>query len=208
MAFALDHLVWAVPNLDDGVTLVRDALGVAPSRGGSHVGRGTANFLLDLGAGVYLEVIGPDVDQPTPDRTRPFGIDDLARPRLVTFAVRVRGIDQVIDTLRAVGEDPGPAQPMQRLLPGGGLLSWQLTERPEWAAGIVPFLIDWGESVHPSHTCAHGAQLERLRAAHPDGGRVRKLYGVMGLAVDVVDGPEASLEAVVTGPKGLMTLSG
>ena len=46
---------------------------------------------------------------------------------------------------------------MQRALPDGGMLSWRLTIAPAWAAGVVPFLIEWGEDIHPSQSSADGA---------------------------------------------------
>ncbi len=61
-------------------------------RGGSHEGMGTVNFLIGLGAGAYLEIIGPDPDQPQPVGGRWFGIDRLT-PLIVTWAIRTADID-------------------------------------------------------------------------------------------------------------------
>ena len=54
-----------------------DATGAQPARGGSHEGMGTANFI-GLVAGAYLEIIGPDPDQPQLVGGRWFGIDPPA----------------------------------------------------------------------------------------------------------------------------------
>jgi Glyoxalase-like domain len=139
----LDHLVWAVPDLERGVAQVDSAIGIEPTLGGSHVGLGTANFLLCLDEAAYLEVVGPDASQPQPPAERPFGVDDLLHPRLVTFAVRVENIEATVDELRRLGHDPGEPYAMQRALPDGGTLSSKLTHPPDWAAGVVPFLIEW-----------------------------------------------------------------
>ncbi|WP_196814492.1 VOC family protein [Nocardia sp. BMG111209] len=127
----LDHLVPATPHLSETVRLVTRLLGVAPVAGGRHPGVGTRNFLLGLGDGGYLEIIGPDPEQPTPDRPRPFGIDGLPRARLVTWAVAAPGIDAVIARARAAGYDPGDARAMSRTTPDGDTLHRRLTtERP------------------------------------------------------------------------------
>ena len=55
---------------------------------------GTRNALLSLGPGTYLEIIGPDPEQPTPAQPRPFGIDDLKEPRLVTWAAKGKELEQ------------------------------------------------------------------------------------------------------------------
>ena len=84
---SLDHLVYATTDLEKSASELADLFGCGLQRGGSHTGLGTANYLMSLGGSHYLEVIGPDVGQPDPKWPRPFGIDDLEAPGLVTFAV-------------------------------------------------------------------------------------------------------------------------
>ena len=95
----IDHLVFAGPDLDDAAASVTTILGVPPVPGGRHAGFGTHNRLLGLGGGAYLEVIGSDPAQGEPPEPRPFGIDGMAGPRLVAWAVRSTSI--VADVARA-----------------------------------------------------------------------------------------------------------
>ena len=78
---ALDHLVLATPDPAEMRARIAERTGVELGAGGAHVGLGTRNWLGRLGPMGYLELIGPDRDQPEPVEPRPFGVDDLAGPR-------------------------------------------------------------------------------------------------------------------------------
>ena len=128
-------------------------MGVRAAPGGKHTGRGTHNALLSLGGSAYLEIIAPDPDQAEPAGPRPFGVDALKEPRLVTWAARSRDIERQAEEARADGYDPGQVAEMTRALPGGGDLRWRLTMPAERKGdGLVPFLIQWEPGAHPSET--------------------------------------------------------
>ena len=61
---SLDHLVYAVPDLDVATREITAATGVAPTEGGRHLRRGTRNVLVGLGETSYLEIIGRDPEHP------------------------------------------------------------------------------------------------------------------------------------------------
>jgi hypothetical protein len=194
---AVDHLVYATPDLE-----VVHRMGFALEPGGQHVGRGTRNHLAGLGGGAYLEVIGPDPAQPEPAEPRPFGIDELTGPRLVAWAVRVGDITEVVERARAQGHDPGPVMAMSRRRPDGLLLQWRLTP-PE--PGLLPFLIDWGATPHPSESVGQGAELVSLTGFHPDPESVREGLAALGAELDVEAGGIA-LVAVLRTPAGEVVL--
>jgi hypothetical protein len=205
----LDHLVYATPDLAATVAEFRAATGLDPAPGGRHVGRGTRNMLVGLGPTSYLEIIGPDVElAPDSGQQMPFGIADLDRPRLVTWAVRPVDIETAAAASARAGADLGAIAPMGRDRPDGVRLSWRLaTTQPAPFGGVTPFLIDWGTSPHPASD--HGlprATLLSLRGSHPDPAAVSAVLDAVGVQLPVEAGP-AGLVAVLDTPAGPIELS-
>ncbi|MFG2141985.1 VOC family protein [Streptomyces sp. NPDC048650] len=201
---ALDHLVYATPDLDRTVAEVAELTGVRPVRGGSHPGKGTCNHLLGLGGGAYFEIIGPDPAQPAPAGPRWFGIDALTGPRLVTWAVHVTAIADRVAAARARGHDPGDPVAMSRLAPDGRRIAWQLTP-PGAGEQATPFLLDWGTAPHPSGSRLPVLPLVSLSATHPDPAGVRAAWAALGArwpGGPVTAGPEVRLTAVLAGRHG------
>ncbi|GAA0943579.1 VOC family protein [Nonomuraea longicatena] len=203
---ALDHLVYAVPDLLKGVADLVERTGVAPVPGGAHPG-GTANYLLGLGEGAYLEVIGPDPDAGG-ERPRAFGLETLTAPALAAWAVRTGDLDQAVRRARAAGYDPGPAEPLSRRRPDGTLLEWRLTRREDPAAvRPVPFLIDWGTTAHPADSGLPELSLVSFTATHPDPGALRRDLATVGAtALTVARGDTVALRAVLATPRGEVVL--
>ena len=55
--------------------------------------------------------------------------------------------------------------------------------------GLVPFFIDWGDTVHPCEALPdRGIRLARLRAHHPDTDAVRADLAALGTELEVVAG--------------------
>jgi hypothetical protein len=199
----VDHLVYATPDLAAGVADVERLLGVKAIPGGQHPGGGTRNALIGLGDETYLEIIGPDPDQPKPPRPRRFNIDDLKAGRLVTWAAKGAGLDAMVEDAKRNGVDLGRVQPGSRKRPDGVLLSWRLTVSPSLTGdGLIPFFIDWGKTPHPAAALTKGCSLVALRAEHPDAKRVQAELSVLGLSVRVDSGSAPGIIATIRTPKG------
>ncbi|MEE9278136.1 MAG: VOC family protein [Dehalococcoidia bacterium] len=204
----LDHVVYAVPALEAAQDDLEARLGVRPSYGGPHPGRGSHNALLDLGRGAYLEVIAPDPSQPDPGRARPFGLDKLTAARLVHWAAKASDLEARVAAAKESGFDPGAVEPLSRSRPDGQLLEWRLTVRrgPPGGDGLVPFLIDWGGAAHPAETAAHGCTIVELHGEHPDPPSIRRLLAALGVDLEVVAAERAALVVTIEGPKGRIEL--
>jgi len=203
----IDHLVYATPDLAAGVERVEKLLGVRAIPGGQHPGAGTRNALIGLGGQVYLEIIGPDPDQPKPPRARRFGIDELKSPRLVTWAAKGADLDRIVTDSRRQGVDLGQVQAGSRQRPDGVMLAWKLTVSPALTeGGVVPFLIDWGATAHPASALPKGCTLVDLRAEHPTPERVQAMITALGLELPVKRGSAPALIATIATPRGVVEL--
>lgn len=103
----VDHLVYAGPDWRIATETIEEALGVRATPGGQHPGRGTRNALIALGASSCIEIIGPDPEQPAPTLPRPFGIDALSAPRLVTWVAKENDLIGLVSRARATGVTVG-----------------------------------------------------------------------------------------------------
>ena len=203
----IDHLVYATPDLAAGVDQVERLLGVKAVPGGQHPGGGTRNSLIRLGEESYLEIIGPDPDQPKPPRSRRFGIDDLNAPRLVTWAAKSANLEATLENAQKHGITLGQVQSGARKRPDGVLLSWRLTASTALTAdGLVPFFIDWGKTPHPAAALPKACTLVALRAEHPDPNRIKSELSFVGLSFRVDSGSKPALIATIRTPKGEVEL--
>ncbi len=203
----VDHLVYTVPDMQQGIDSAEKLFGVRATPGGQHPGLGTRNALIALGPSSYLEIIGPDPEQPRPAGGRRFGIDQLKAPRLLTWVAKGKSLQVFAADAKAHGMDLGAVIPGSRRRPDGVVLSWTYTDpRTELADRLVPYFIDWGASPHPSATAAKGVTLLGLRAEHPDVSRVQAMLRQLGLTLGVTRGPKPSIIATFDSPKGRVEL--
>ncbi|MBO0687525.1 MAG: VOC family protein, partial [Candidatus Dormibacteraeota bacterium] len=154
----------------------------------------------------YLEVIARDPAQ-EPSASLSFGLETLTTAQLRGWAMAAERLEERVEQARAAGYDPGRVRDMTRARPDGVVLRWQLTSDPPASPGfVVPFLIDWLGSSHPSDSAPSGLRLLRLSAEHPDPDAVRVSLRALGAELDVVQGPEPALVALLDTPRGRLEL--
>ena len=209
----MDHLVFASPELEPGVRLVEERLGVTMAPGGRHEGFGTHNRLLGFGGRSYMEVVSVDPDGGQPERERWFGLDTLTEPRLVTWCAAVptataRDLPTLIAAGREAGIELGDVRQGQRAREDGSMLTWSMTD--PWAereGGVIPFFIDWGDAPHPAERLPVAAGVVGVRVEHPDPARIVRLFEALGLDTPVSEGHAPQVIATLETPNGTVELA-
>jgi hypothetical protein len=202
---SVDHLVYAAANLDRGIAEIEQLLGVSATPGGRHPQWGTRNALAALGPNSYLEIIAPD-SSPISEG-RPFGLDTPGPSRLVTWAAKRSGLANARAAAAQHGVEFGKVISGTRTRPDGVVLTWELTDlRCVVADGIVPFLIDWGNSPHPAITAVESATLVSLHGEHPDADHVRRVLKAISVDLPIRPGPVPALTAEIDCPNGRVVL--
>jgi len=143
----IDHLIYAVDDLEAASARFAEEFGLASVAGGRHAGWGTANRIVPLGSG-YVELVAVvDSDEAaSSDFGRPVLEAVARRERLVGWVVAtddLEGIARRLDLDVAGGS---------RTKPDGTTLSWQLAGvAPALEAGALPIFIEWGgpPELHP-----------------------------------------------------------
>lgn len=207
MMHPVDHLLYAAPDLDQGMDEIEALFGVRPVIGGRHPAFGTHNALLSLGPDVYLEVIASDPALPAPARGRLVDLEPAADSRLITWVLRVPDIEAAAAAATRKGVAIGDVQAGQRQTPDGDTVRWKLTD--PWAErlqGALPFLIDWGDTPHPGGVAPAGGVFRSLVIEHPDPNAVHAALAVLGSDVDVRRAAAFGLVAAIESPKGLVEL--
>ncbi len=176
----LDHLTIIAPTLAEGVAHVRACLDLDVPFGQRHAYMGTHNHLLQLGDGVYLEIIALDPDGSAPNRKRWFGLDDQKKVRadwdsgrrLRGWVARTDDIDAVLAGREAIfGRKVGlpmEAPTFDFALKDDGSLPLD---------GAAPSIIDRRGKVRSMAGIADlGARLRLFRLEHPDPTSIAELY--------------------------------
>jgi len=168
MPIVLDHVVIAVPNLEEAMNFFENNLGVRPIMGGRHINLGTYNALLGLGDPAdhaYLELLAIDPDDKRFYETYSMGLTkDLTESYVASWCLRCDSenleFEKINEILRNFGKnyDHGPLRQMQRLKPDGEILSWRIALSRELvieSRGQSPFLIQWDNfQDHPTNKIA------------------------------------------------------
>jgi hypothetical protein len=221
MGARIDHLVVGAASLEEGAAWCEAVLGVVPGPGGEHPLMGTHNRLLRIATvdlpRAYFEIIAVQPGREPQRARRWFDLDDealrdslrRAGPRLLHFVASVPDVEAAVGALSELDIARGEVIAASRMTPRGEL-RWRITVRPDGQRlfdGVLPTLIEWGETHPAAGMPASCVTLQSLSASHPDALHLREAYRAIGLdGVALAPGP-AQLRAVLATPRGRVTLS-
>jgi hypothetical protein len=203
----LDHILWAVPDRDQGIAEIERLSGIRAALGGSHPGRGTRNALVSLGDGRYLEIIAPDPEQ-TLDNNLGATIKAKGAPGILTFCVRGADLEGLGRKAAAANVPFRGPEAWSRKTPAGDTLHWRLafTEGTRFG-NFLPFYIDWLDTPHPASTTPGGIALTSFAVLHPEAEALGALYAALGIDLPVTRAAQPMLRASFTGPRGEFVLT-
>lgn len=204
----IDHLVYAVPHLEQGIEEIDARFGVRPQYGGRHLSKGTHNALIGLGSSCYFEIIAPDPENKNIQPPRWMGVDLIQKPSLTRWAISTPNIQQDAALLGSLQPALAQLEKGSRQTADGTTLSWELSvPLAQPTIEIAPFLIHWGDTPHPSSKLAKGCKLLSLRAMHPQIDTYRNLIDQFGINIQFEQAAVPQLIATFDTPNGKVSLT-
>jgi hypothetical protein len=202
----IDHVIWACPDLDSGIEEIEALTGVRPTAGGRHPKLGTHNALMHLGKRSYLEIVAPDPDHDGGPWSR--SLQELTEPTLLHWVLaRSRLSDYACGLSGLIGGD-NEVGSIARQHPTLGELNWEILLFPRHDYGcLVPFLIDWSDSTHPTELLEPRCTLRNVRILSPDLPNMMKITSWLGIDAEFVEASEPKLEFRIDTPKGEVRLA-
>lgn len=204
---ALDHVIWAVSDLDDFVQRFEKITTVRPTYGGEHTNGITANYLLSLGPCTYLEIVGPKPGIMPQDLGESAAM--YAREHLAGFALNA-SLENLPDSLpdNMNGITLGPLKTGGRTKPDGSKLAWQTAALTDFnfGEGTFQFVINWLSEPHPAATAQPGISLVALTIAHPDAPKLKRVVEDNGLPIVLQPAGKPGMWLTLKTPKGTVIL--
>ena len=200
----IDHIVYAVTDLEKAMVDFEAKTGVRPVFGGYHQHKGTKNALVNLGNGAYLELITVDQDNTAIKAPRWMGVDLIGEAKVTRWSLKSDQLEQDSNALKAFDARMGVIEGGQRNTAAGDLLSWMMIlplAEPE--VEIAPFVTSWGKnSIHPTQHLSPVCPLLDIQFFHPKPPTLAELWSQLGLSQPVLEGPKPQIKLVLDCPKG------
>jgi len=204
----LDHIVYAVPNLEAAVEAFEKMSGVRPMIGGRHLTKGTKNAVVNLGNRAYLEIIAIDEDNENVTSNRWMGVDLINKPKVTRWSLKSENLQEDSQVLSNYRSEMGVISGGQRQTTSGDLLSWEMIlplASPE--VELVPFMTDWSSSsVHPTESMPDICRFLGFEFEHIEPKSLSKTMNELGLDLAIKKSENISIKVKIDTPNGIITI--
>ncbi|MEL7222648.1 MAG: VOC family protein [Bacteroidota bacterium] len=205
----IDHIVYAVPNLEEAINWFENRSGIRPIIGGKHAKQGTKNALVNLGDACYLELITVDTENTNINTPRWMGVDLLnGQSKTTRWSLKSNDLESDSQIIKAYDPEMGVIHQGQRQTTTGQLLRWQMTlplAHPQ--VELVPFMTDWQHSdFHPTDKMEEQCQLLALSLYHPKAASIQPTIDALQLDMKVQQKEQIAIELSLATPKGVVNI--
>lgn len=204
----VDHIVYAVPNLEIAMRDFEERTGIKPVFGGQHLNQGTKNALVNIGNQAYLEFIAVDSENKNIKPPRWMGVDFIKTPQITRWSIKTTAIEQDALVLKHYNPALSKIHKGQRKTEQGQLLSWQMTlplASPK--VELIPFSLNWTDSeFHPCDQLPEQGELVGLILHHPAPTKIMDVLNSLDVSQKVYQGEHPKIEIKLHSPKGVITI--
>ncbi len=203
----IDHIVYAVNDLSQAVSDFQNMTGLKVSAGGQHLVHGTHNALIRIGERTYLEFIAKDPSLTSPSEGTWMGLDLLEEEKITRWSLGTSRITEDAKLIKAFNPNLGIVTEGSRVKNDGTLLQWQMSNvLPAPEIDAIPFLLDWGDSVHPTEGLALECGIIDFKIITNSKEELVPLFDNLGVRCSVESGDKSKIELILGTPKGHYTL--
>ncbi|QCW99039.1 VOC family protein [Aggregatimonas sangjinii] len=205
----IDHIVYAVQDLDASISEFEEKLGMRPIFGGFHKVFGTKNALISLGDACYLELLAGDNTNTAVPKPRWMGVDMLQTNQITRWALKSNQLKMDSEILKNLNPEMGIIRGGSRNVANGGSLEWGLImPLPYPEVELLPFMVDWSTStVHPTDKLPDmGCRLLNLYGTHPTPKIFDGIFEQLNIDLEIKTSTEIKLTAIIECPNGTIEI--
>jgi len=204
----IDHIVYAVPDLERAMSQLEDQLGIRPVFGGFHKTQGTKNALLNLGAGCYLEILAIDEENTEINGPRWMGIDLITEPRVTRWAIKSETIKQDSETLKSYDSKMGEIYQGSRKTTAGETLAWKMIlPLPSPKIELMPFMVDWsGSAFHPTEKLEDICSIKEISFVGNSPNTSNEVFNKLNISTFISKAEKDMISVTIKGPSGIVVL--
>lgn len=204
----IDHIAYAVPNLEEGCQYLGKLLGCEVLIGGRHLNNGTHNALINLGNEIYLEILAVDTDNEDIKSPRWMGVDLISSPRVTRWALKSNNLLSDLEALKKYNSELGNSFEGSRKKQDGTMLNWNMAlPLPGPEVELAPFAVDWKDSIHPTKSLPNECELLSLELLHPTPSIYHDLFKELDIELSIKQSVRVGLLLKIRTPNGIVELS-